>query len=213
MSEPEFGGGGAGTAGMFSGRYREVAGLVLLVTGGQFLLVMMLGATIAPGYSLNGNAISDLGVGQTAALFNVSIVITGLGNAAAGLEYYRVHGRRWLFSLFLLTGVGAVGVGLFPETTGAPHLIFALVAFIALNLQVVACATRVGRPMRWLGVLAGLVGLAFLALFVAGVGNPRLFGPIGYGGVERMIVYPAILWLSGFAGVLVGRDGVDGEVV
>jgi hypothetical protein len=39
-------------------------------------------------------------------------------------------------------------------------------------------------------------------------GNPTVFGPIGHGGAERMIVYPAMIWLIAFGGYLlaVGED-------
>ena len=58
-----------------------------------------------------------------------------------------------------------------------------------------------------LGVLAGLVGLAFVGLMVVGdAGNPAVFGPIGHGGAERMIVYPVMLWLLAFGGYLLARE-------
>jgi hypothetical protein len=37
-------------------------------------------------------------------------------------------------------------------------------------------------------------------------GNPAVFGSIGHGGSERMIVYPAMLWLLTFGGFLLARD-------
>jgi hypothetical protein len=60
--------------------------------------------------------------------------------------------------------------------------------------------------MRDLGVLAGAVGLVFLVLMIVGdAGHPAVFGPFGHGGSERMIAYPAILWLLAFGGYLMGR--------
>jgi hypothetical protein len=34
-------------------------------------------------------------------------------------------------------------------------------------------------------------------------GNPAVFGAIGHGGSERMIAYPAMLWLLVFGGYLI----------
>jgi len=33
-------------------------------------------------------------------------------------------------------------------------------------------------------------------------GNPAAFGPIGHGGTERMLIYPAMLWMLTFGGYL-----------
>ena len=35
---------------------------------------------------------------------------------------------------------------------------------------------------------------------------PAAFGPIGHGGTERMIVYPAMLWMLAFGGHLMAQD-------
>jgi hypothetical protein len=49
--------------------------------------------------------------------------------------------------------------------------------------------------MRILSIVAGLIGLAYVVVMVIGdAGNPAIFGSIGHGGSERMIVYPAMLW-------------------
>ena len=61
--------------------------------------------------------------------------------------------------------------------------------------------------MRALSVLAGIVGLVFVGLMIAGdAGNAAAFGPIGHGGTERMIVYPAMLWMLAFGGYLMSAD-------
>ena len=36
-------------------------------------------------------------------------------------------------------------------------------------------------------------------------GNPAVFGAIGHGGAERLITYPAMLWLIALGGQLLGR--------
>lgn len=42
-------------------RGRTFAGLLLLLSGSVFLIGVMLAETMAPGYSMNADAISDLG--------------------------------------------------------------------------------------------------------------------------------------------------------
>jgi hypothetical protein len=61
-------------------------------------------------------------------------------------------------------------------------------------------------------VLAGLLGLEFVLLMIIGdAGNPGAFGPIGHGGAERMIVYPAMLWMLAFGGSLMAGISATGH--
>jgi hypothetical membrane protein len=175
---------------------RAAAGMLLLVLGAAFLTVTMLAASIAPGYDFNGGAISDLGViDQTAGLFNGLLVIVGALNIAAGYLLYRWHRRAWLLGVYLLAGLGAAGAGFLPLDSGAAHSLFALAGFVFFNVEAVGTATVLRGPMRILSIVAGLIGLAYVVVMVIGdAGNPAIFGSIGHGGSERMIVYPAMLW-------------------
>jgi hypothetical protein len=42
-------------------------------------------------------------------------------------------------------------------------------------------------------------------MIVGDGGNPAVFGAIGHGGTERMIAYPAMLWLLAFGGSLMAE--------
>ena len=188
----------------------RTAGVLLFVLAAGFMIVIMLAASIAPAYDYAGGAISDLGViPETALLFNASLVALGILNIAGGYLLYRGHGRRLLFAAFVVAGLGAIGAGLVPLDRGAVHGLSALVAFLFFNLQAIGVGLAVRGPMRALSVAAGVVGLVFVVLMVIGdSGNAAAFGPIGHGGTERMIVYPAMVWLMAFAGYLMA----DGEV-
>jgi hypothetical membrane protein len=187
----------------------RAAGVLLFALAAQFMTVIMLAASMAPGYDVRGGAISDLGViGETAPLFNLSVIVAGLLNIAGGALHHRAHGRAWILALFIASGVGAVGAGVFPLDSGGPHGLFALVAFLGFNLEALAVATVIRGPMRAVSLLAGLVGLVFVVLMAIGdAGDPAAFGPIGHGGTERMIVYPAMLWLLALGGYLMAGSG------
>ena len=187
-----------------SGGYRRLAGVILFVLAAQFMTVIMLAASIAPAYDIGGAAISDLGViHETALLFNASLIAVGLLNIIGGYLFYRSHGRRWVLALFVLAGIGALGAGLFPLDRGGLHSLSALAAFICFNLEAIAVGALLSGAMRSLSILAGLLGLAFVVLMVLGDGgNGAAFGPIGHGGTERMIVYPAMLWMMALGGYL-----------
>ncbi len=187
---------------------RQLAGGFFLVLAAQFMTVIMLAAAMAPGYNFNTAAISDLGViSETALLFNASLVVVGIFNIVGGYFFYRIHGKRWLLAIFTVAGIGALGAGVFPLDTGGLHGLFALVAFLFFNLQAIGSATRLTGAMRVLSLLAGILGLVFVVLMAIGdAGNTAVFGPIGHGGTERMIVYPVMLWMVALGGYLFGTD-------
>lgn len=182
-----------------------LAGFLLFVAAAQFMLVMMLAGSIAPGYSQGQGAISDLGaISETARLFNLSLIAVGVLTAVAGGLLYRRCGQAWLFALFLLAAVGALGAGLVPLDRNADvHGLSALVAFVAFSLIPAACVVLLNGWARPLSVLATGTSLAFVVIMIIGDGgNPDVFGAIGHGGAERMIVYPVMLWLMAFGGYL-----------
>lgn len=191
---------------------RRIPGILLFVLAGQFMIVIMLAASMAPGYDLNTTAISDLGViPETALLFNASLVAVGVLNIAGGYALHRAHGRGWILALYLVAGLGAIGAGLVPLNTSGLHGLFALFAFLFFNFQAIASGTVVSGPMRPISILAGLVGLAFVVLMVIGdAGNPAVFGAVGHGGAERMIVYPPMLWMLAFGGYLMAAGDEEG---
>jgi hypothetical membrane protein len=162
---------------------------------------------MVPAYDYSAAAISDLGViRETALLFNVSLVLVGVLNIAGGYACFRSSGSRSLLVLTVLAGIGATGAGLFPLNVSELHGIFALLAFLFFNLQAIVSGTTVRGPMRVISVLAGATGLVFVVLMILGDGgNTAAFGVIGHGGTERMIVYPAMLWMLAFGGYLMGE--------
>jgi hypothetical membrane protein len=187
---------------------RRLSGVLLFSLAAQFMTVIMLGASMAPGYDIAQGAISDLGViDETQLLFNASLIAVGALNLVAGYLLYRAHHGPWIMGIFALAAVGAAGAGLVPLDTSGLHGIFALAAFLFFNIEAIAVATLVKGPMRAISWIAGLVGIGFVVLMAIGdSGNPGVFGSIGHGGAERMIVYPVMLWLMAFGGYLMASD-------
>jgi len=112
-------------------------------------------------------------------------------------------GRRSIGSPLMLTlaltGAGAVGVGLFPETTGAPHQICALIAFFFGAVSAIISYRITRRPLSYFSVVLGVIALAALALYFS-----HYDLGIGRGGMERMIAYPSLVWVLGFGGFMIG---------
>ncbi|PKL61615.1 MAG: DUF998 domain-containing protein [Methanomicrobiales archaeon HGW-Methanomicrobiales-2] len=183
---------------------RTTAGILLFLLPAQFIIALVAGAAIAPGYSISANAISDLGVIDTTAwLFNASLFMAGLLNIFGGYFLYRSSGRGWILPVFVLAGLGAIGAAVFTLDIPGIHGLFALAAFVFFNVEAIACASLVRGPLKAISIVAGVIGLIFLVTHaVSDFGIMTLYGPIGHGGSERMIVYPALFWLMAFGGYL-----------
>ena len=187
---------------------RTLAGILFLFGSTQFLLAMLIAEGSLPTYSVSDQAISDLGVGPTALLFNGSVILLGVSALAAAYFFHRTHKVLWLTILFFVAGIGPIGVGLFPENTGLPHSIFALLSFLFGGLAAILSSFRTRPPFRYISILLGVVGLVALVLFTA-----RQYGSIGFGGMERMIAYPVLFWEVAFGGYLMSMAEPEAPAV
>jgi hypothetical membrane protein len=185
---------------------RELAGTFMFVGGVQFVIGMILAEIFYPGYNVSGNYISDLGATcrdtciiyqPTAFIFNTSVIILGILILLSSYFIWQEF-QNYLISILIgLSGLGAVGVGLFPETTGNLHLIVSFIAFFFAALSAIAASKLVKSPFTYFSVILGIASLAALALF-----GLQFYLGLGPGGMERMIAYPVLLWVVGFGGYL-----------
>jgi hypothetical membrane protein len=181
--------------------YRRLAGAIIFLGAVQFLILLIVAEALYPGYSVSGSYISDLGVGSSALIFNSSIFLLGLTFVVGAYFIQRaLHPLTFVF-LIVLAGIGAMGVGLFPENTGMAHEIFSLIVFLFGGLSAIASYKLQTPPLSYFAVLLGIMTLAALALFISGT-----FLGLDKGGMERMIAYPALLWEVGFSGHLIGSS-------
>jgi hypothetical membrane protein len=178
---------------------RKLAGLLLFTGGLETVFGIILAEIFYPGYSTSHNYISDLGVGPSAIIFNSSMVL--LGVLVLGAAYYlrRVYDLRLFYILLAITGVGAIGVGLFTEDAGVLHTIFSLVTFLFAGLSAILSIKLQKPPLSFLSLILGAFSLLALLLFATGT-----YLGLGKGGMERMIAYPVLLWVIGFSGQLMG---------
>ena|SRR5205823_4114292 len=178
---------------------RQMAGLCLFAGAVQFSIGMIIAEAVDPRYSVSENYISDLGVRAGAFVFNSSIIVLGLAIVATSWFAFRAFKDRILTSVFLLAGIGAVGVGVFNEAFPLLHTLFSFIAFFFAALSAIAAFRILRAPFSYLSVLIGVGSLAALGLF----GSKSNLG-LGVGGMERMIVYPVLTWAIGSGGYLLG---------
>lgn len=182
--------------------YGLLAGLLIISGVTQFTILMIVSEALYPNYSVAYNYISDLGVGLTAPIFNSSITLLGIFVIISSWLLYKVFKSKVLSILLFLTGFGATGVGVFPE--GSPlhlHTIMSAVTFIFAGVTAITAYKFTPKPISWISVILGILSLTALGLFASG----NYLG-IGHGGMERMIVYPVLLWALVFGGHIITRE-------
>jgi hypothetical membrane protein len=180
----------------------KISGLVLFAGAAQFFLLVLIAEALYPHYSVANNYISDLGVGSTAYIFNTSIVLLGIAiiiSAAFLLKF-----SKPLRIVLILAGIGAMGVGIFPETTGAIHLYSSLLVFFMASIATYFILWRLKNIISVFWAILGTIALIALVLYATGI-----YLGLGVGGMERLIVYPDILWALGFGGWIIAKYGED----
>jgi hypothetical membrane protein len=186
--------------------FKRAAGMLLFVGAVLFLTGMHMAEYLYPGYSVSGNYISDLGATcratctvfqPSAIIFNSSVILFGLLIVISAYLIWREFNSPIIAALICLSGLGAVGVGLFPETAGFLHMIVSFITFFFGALAAIAVSRLVKEPFSYFSVLMGLASLSALVLY-----GLEIYLGLGPGGMERMIAYPVLLWAIGFGGYM-----------
>lgn len=172
-------------------------------------------------YNVSANFISDLGntvcgpynghyvCSPWHDLMNFSFSLQGV-IILVGALLARPLTRSWhtgpvVFPLFVLTALGMIGVGIFPENVYSDaHVIAAGIQFVTGNTALIIIGLsgkyNVTRVWYTLSTVLGVVGLMFTALFASGYGLG-----LGVGGMERVAAYTFPVWLIG-AGCILAKN-------
>jgi len=178
----------------------KIAGTLFFIAASQFILGLVVAEALYPGYSISANYISDLGVGPSSTIFNSSVFLMGLLIIIGTYFLQRAFNFKLLTVLLILTAVGAMGVGVFTENTEPTrmHGIVSMIAFLFSGLSAICSYRLLKMPFSAISIILGLMDLVALSLFAGGV-----YLGLGVGGMERMIVYPILVWGTGFGGHLI----------
>jgi hypothetical membrane protein len=161
-------------------------------------------------YSVSSNYISDLGANcratpcympPSAYLFDASIALLGLLIIVGAFFLHRAF--KWMPATIpiAIAGIACIGVGLFPETTGIVHHIFSDITFLFIGISAIITFKLQKKPMGYISVLLGLI-----TLVAAGLYSTDVYLGLGAGGMERIIVYPVLLWALGFGGHMAATE-------
>ncbi len=118
-------------------------------------------------------------------LFGLGIAVIGALELVIGVSYVPLY--------LGVSSAGGVGAAYDLHISGA-------IPFFFLATALAISSFRVTRGLfRYFGLVMGLVALAAILLFVAGTDLG-----LGRGGMERMIIYPVLLWTVGLGTYLLG---------
>ena len=185
-------------------RRREFLGTLLFVACVQFLIFLIIAETQYPGYSTNAHYLSDLGVWDipSAPFFNLSVIVFGLLALVGGVLSREDRGLRCIPWLLMVSGAGAIILGVFPMTVWGLHRLGTFLAFIFAAAAAVRSYWVLSGPLRYISLVLGVISFLAMVLSVTNV-----FLGLGPGGMERMVLYPILIWLLGFAAVLLSAGG------
>jgi len=190
------------------------AGILIFIGVAQFAIFLMISEALFPNYSISNNYISDLGaicnrlpasknscvfIQPSSMIFNSSIIILGILLILSSYYFLNSRVNRTISIMIILSGIGCIGVGIFTEATGIIHGIFSFITFSSIGILAIIAYIIQGSPMKYFSIIAGIVTLIALALYISGI-----YLGLGFGGMERMIVYPVMIWSLAFSGYLMG---------
>lgn len=176
----------------------KVAGVLFFIAATQFVLFLIVAEALYPGYSIAQNYISDLGVGPSAVIFNASVFLLGVLMMVGTYFLQRAFHIKVFTVLLIVAALGSMGVGVFTENSEPMHSIAALLVLLFGGLSTIYSFTLVKFPFSLISVLLGLISLLSSVLFAM-----SQYMGLGAGGIERMIVYPILIWTIGFSGYLI----------
>ena len=199
---------------------KRLAGTLLSIGALQWFFSVMIAEGLHQGYNLTLSQwipysnqihyVSELGLGSTAPIFNISTIILGLMVAFASYLLF-LKNRKMLFSSILfICGVGATGVGVFPTDIQPIHGIFQLFALWFGAFSAILCYRKQEAPLSYISAVLGLVSfvtsIVFFPYLGLGANDMSTFLGLGKGVMERLVIYPLILWVFGYGYHIAGKN-------
>ena len=168
---------------------RKASGVCCLTAPIVALSMIGLAVSEAPWFSWSEDALSDLGVGDTAPIFNLGLILGGvlLLLAAPGLAILVFKDRmaRIGVALFTLACIWLACIGIFPESAGRIHFIVSVGFFTFLSLSLIVLGLAMARSKaRWdrfhalLALVLGITAAVAWTLPHRGVAIPEIISSV-----------------------------------
>ena len=185
-----------------------LSGSFFLIGGIQWFLGILAAESWYDGYSSRIDYVSELGIGPTALIYNLSVFLLGVFIVIGAFFFYKSSERKFLPALLIVSGIGCMGVGVFPGYMQPMHSIATLLAIMFGAFSAMASYREQTRPMSVVSFVLGLMSLVLSILFIPYLGLPtgstETFMGMAKGSLERWAINPILAWIIGFGGYLMG---------
>ncbi|MFW9919013.1 MAG: DUF998 domain-containing protein [Candidatus Thorarchaeota archaeon] len=188
----------------------RLSGYLIFLAGLQWFIGLLAAESWTPDYSSRIDYVSELGIWEMATLYNASIFILGVLLVIGSYLLFQ-DGKPRLFTILLaITGIGAIGLGIFPGYAQPMHSIATLIAIMAGTLSAIASFQLQKKPMYFISLILGLTALLSVIIFFPYLGLPtgstETFLGMAKGSMERWAIYPILAWAISFGSYLVGSN-------
>ena len=175
-----------------------LGGTLLYIGTIQWFLGILLAESWNPTYDSRIDYVSELGIGPTAGIYNTSVFLLGLCMFLAAYFMMKSTGHRTQSLLLALSGVGAMGVGVFYGTIQPWHSIFTLMAILFGSFAAISSYQIQRAPVSYISVILGAAALVAAVVFMPYLGLPigstETFLGMAKGSMERWAIYPILAW-------------------
>ena len=185
-----------------------LSGCFFLIGGIQWFLGILAAESWYDGYSSRIDYVSDLGTGPTALIYNLSVFLLGAFVLIGAFFLYKTQEGKLLPALLTISGIGAMGVGIFPANLQPMHSIFTLLTILFGAFAAISSYTHLTKPMSFISAGLGLMSFVLSILFIPYLGLPagstETFMGMAKGSLERWAINPILAWIIGFGSYLMG---------
>jgi hypothetical membrane protein len=193
----------------------KIGGSLLFLGAAQFFISLIIAEAVYPSYNISTNTISDLGATcnpncviyqPSSIIFNSSVIVLGI-LAFVGSCFVFINGYHLVAILMMIASIGAIGIGVFPETYGSLHLLVSGITFVFTGLSAIVSYWISKSPMSFISVALGLITLTVFAFYASALFFGSGYLGLGPGGLERVMAYAALTWVIGIGAHFMGRTG------
>jgi hypothetical membrane protein len=185
-----------------------LSNIFFLIGGVQSFLGILAAESWYDGYSSRIDYVSELGIGPTALIFNLSVFMLGVFIVIGAFFLYKSSEKKLLLVLLTISGIGCMGVGVFPGYLQPMHSIATMLAIMFGAFSAIASYSHQTRPMSIVSLVLGSMSLVLSIIFIPYLGLPtgstETFLGMAKGSLERWAINPILAWIIGFGGYQMG---------
>ncbi|UCD13863.1 MAG: DUF998 domain-containing protein [Thermoplasmatales archaeon] len=172
-------------------RITRIAGICGILIPIVVFMCIGLAMFHSPWFRWTENALSDLGVGDTSAIFfNSGMILGGILALVFSLGLIKTLQNKIGAYILSLSSIALIGIGIFPETVYTLHFITSAAFFVllAISLLIIGLSVKQDQSERAMGILATICALlaicsTILLLPWEGIAIP-----------ETLSCFPAFIW-------------------